>query len=74
MAVGRAMCALRSEFDPHNVAFVVLGTFILWFGWYGFNCGSTLAMNEDAGRLAAQVRAPQPACNAFLGILHTFPV
>jgi len=35
---------------PHNVAFVALGTGLLWFGWFGFNGGSALAANG----LAAQ--------------------
>eukprot|EP00708_Paratrimastix_pyriformis_P002296 GAFH01001038.1.p1 GENE.GAFH01001038.1~~GAFH01001038.1.p1 ORF type:complete len:528 (+),score=154.18 GAFH01001038.1:110-1585(+) len=33
---------------PHNVAFVALGTGMLWFGWFGFNGGSALAANGQA--------------------------
>jgi len=40
----------RKTFDhgspiPHSMAFVVLGTALLWFGWFGFNAGSALAAN-----------------------------
>jgi len=42
------------SFAPHSVSLQVLGTFILWFGWYGFNPGSALAIdNETSGKVAA---------------------
>jgi len=33
---------------PANIPLVVLGTGMLWFGWFGFNAGSALAANETA--------------------------
>lgn len=33
------------EHRPHNVPFVLLGAGLLWFGWFGFNAGSSLAAN-----------------------------
>src|SRR5579859_2128013 len=30
---------------PANIPFVLLGTGMLWFGWFGFNAGSALAAN-----------------------------
>ena len=34
---------------PHNPALVMIGAAMLWVGWFGFNAGSALAANEDAG-------------------------
>jgi len=33
---------------PHNVPFTLLGTGLLWFGWFGFNAGSALGANNIA--------------------------
>ncbi len=33
---------------PHSVPFSLLGVGILWFGWFGFNAGSSLGMNGVA--------------------------
>jgi Amt family ammonium transporter len=34
--------------EPANIPYVILGTALLWFGWFGFNAGSALKANADA--------------------------
>ncbi|KAF9404469.1 hypothetical protein BGZ94_004155 [Podila epigama] len=45
---------------PHNVAFVFIGTALLWFGWFGFNGGSALAAN--ARGIQAIINSHLSAC------------
>jgi Amt family ammonium transporter len=36
------------SFKPTNIPYVLLGAALLWFGWFGFNAGSSLAANDIA--------------------------
>ncbi|MBU1231521.1 MAG: ammonium transporter [Proteobacteria bacterium] len=38
----------RQSFMPHNLPMTLIGTGLLWFGWFGFNGGSALAANGVA--------------------------
>ena len=47
--LGRRKSHLHNEkHEPANVPYVLLGTGLLWFGWFGFNAGSALAANATA--------------------------
>jgi Amt family ammonium transporter len=49
---------------PANIPFVLLGTGLLWFGWFGFNAGSALS----AGPLAASAFATTNTASAAAGL------
>ncbi|MEN8240030.1 MAG: ammonium transporter, partial [Actinomycetota bacterium] len=54
----------------HSVTLGALGVFILWFGWYGFNAGSTLAaVGQDIATPA--VTTTLAACAGALGAMLT---
>ena len=49
MMLGRRKSHLaKVAHTPANVPFVMLGTGMLWFGWFGFNAGSALKANDQA--------------------------
>jgi ammonium transporter, Amt family len=45
------------DFPPHSVTLQFLGTFCLWFGWYGFNPGSALNISSADRGLVASLAA-----------------
>ena len=59
----------------HNLPYVILGTFILAFGWFGFNPGSTMAGTDEhiaAVALNTMLASAAGACFAALGMYFRF--
>ena len=48
LVVGRRTDYGRLALLPHNTVFVLLGAGILWFGWFGFNGGSGIGINNNS--------------------------
>lgn len=49
MVLGKRKGFPRTAMPPHNLSISVAGAGMLWVGWFGFNAGSAVAANHDAG-------------------------
>src|SRR6185436_10507123 len=54
---------------PHNIILGAVGGLILWFGWYGFNPGSTLSALDVQGIARVSFNTTMAACSAGLAAL-----
>lgn len=62
--IGKRKGHKTTSMMPHNIPFVLIGASLLWFGWFGFNAGSALAMNGLA--ISAFVTTNTAAAAALL--------
>lgn len=56
----------------HNIPLATLGVFILWFGWYGFNAGSTLSGSSQAISTVAVATTLAAASGAISAMFFTW--
>jgi Amt family ammonium transporter len=62
MVLGRRRThAAREPHTPANIPFVLLGTGMLWFGWFGFNAGSALSASGQAAMAFATTNTASAA-------------
>ncbi|MFI6453049.1 ammonium transporter [Streptosporangium amethystogenes] len=49
LVIGKRVGWRKDPMRPHNLTLVLLGAGLLWFGWFGFNAGSELAVDGTTG-------------------------
>ena len=64
----RKVHVMREEVKPARIPYVLLGTGLLWFGWFGFNAGSAVG----AGSLAVNAFANTNTASAAAGMAWIF--
>jgi Amt family ammonium transporter len=65
--LGKRIGWRKESMRPHSLPLVMLGAALLWFGWFGFNAGSSLAANGIAG--LAFINTQVATAGAVLGWL-----
>ncbi|MEE9614118.1 MAG: ammonium transporter [Thermodesulfobacteriota bacterium] len=67
IVIGKRRGYPTEPMPPHNLGYTLLGTALLWFGWFGFNAGSELAADGVAG-LAFVVTNTAAAAGALVWV------
>jgi Amt family ammonium transporter len=67
IVLGKRIGWRKESMRPHSLPLVLLGSGLLWFGWFGFNAGSALAANGIAGLVLMNTQVAAAA--AVLGWL-----
>ncbi|MFV0133418.1 ammonium transporter [Streptomyces sp. HMX87] len=67
LVVGKRIGFKKDPMRPHNMPLVLLGTALLWFGWFGFNAGSELGVDGTTAQMALNTQVATAA--AVLGWL-----
>ncbi len=68
MVLGNRKGFPTQAMPPHNMTLTITGAGLLWVGWFGFNGGSALGANGDAGMamLVTHISAAMGACTWML--------
>jgi Amt family ammonium transporter len=70
--LGRRRGWPQEQHRPHNLPLVMMGTALLWFGWFGLNGGSALAANGIAATAVVNTQlGASAALLAWIGIERT---
>jgi Amt family ammonium transporter len=63
LVLGKRIGLGTENMAPHNLLFSVIGASLLWVGWFGFNAGSAVTSNVNAGMAAAATQIATAAAS-----------
>jgi Amt family ammonium transporter len=63
LMLGKRLGYGTENMAPHNLVFSVIGASLLWVGWFGFNAGSAVTANVNAGMAAAATQIATAAAS-----------
>ncbi|HEX3756034.1 MAG TPA: ammonium transporter [Rhizomicrobium sp.] len=63
LVLGKRVGLGTENMAPHNILFSVIGASLLWVGWFGFNAGSAVTSNVNAGMAAAATQIATAAAS-----------